>query len=177
MSKVVVGLVCFGAGIVGGVGYERLTNNDTEAAITTTLEATIPTLPTDQSSTLPSQETISPNPEVVVLPLSGIICKGPNAPVTVEYVPDWSTYSLFRSIQNQYDPTEKITNPAIVPQVVAESFARDIANINYDESITSPVNPTSVIVDINDWKPNGTAPNQAVSLPTDCTYQGIIVIR
>jgi hypothetical protein len=177
MSKIVVGAVCLGAGFFGGLAYSEFRNDEPSLTSPPSPEATSSTLPTEISTETTNPETTTSLLETTTLPLSGIICRGPEALIQVNFVPEWNTYSLFKSVEIQYDPSEKITDPAIVPQAVAESFARDVANINFNETANTPVYPGSVIVDINDWRPNGVAPTEAVTLPTKCDYKGVIVLR
>jgi hypothetical protein len=178
MSKYVVGAVCLGAGFFGGLAYSEFRNGEAAVANPSTPESTASTLPLDiNTATTNPETTTSLVPETITLPLSGIICRGPEALIQVNFVPEWNTYSLFNAVKLQYDPSEKITDPSVVPQAVAESFARDVANLNFNETANTPIYPGSVIVDINDWRPNGAAPTEAVVLPTTCDYKGVTVLR
>jgi hypothetical protein len=158
-----------GVGIVVGVVGANWYDNRSEEQPTATDVAVESTLV--PSTTLAASETTLPPtttlPDVYTFP-SGAVCRGPLVNITVEFVEEFGTYSLFKSIQAQYDPGEKFSAQ---PAPVAQADARAIATLSGFD--------VAAIPNVDNWLINGQAPTAATpaQVPTNCYLNGVQILR
>jgi len=161
-------LLWSGTGLAVGIaGANWYDNRSEEQAISVEVPIESTVVPTTTATTIETTLPTTTQPNVYTFP-SGAVCRGPLVNITVTYVPEFETYSLFRSIQNQYDPNEQFSSQ---PAAIAQADARYIATISGHDAAALP--------NVDNWLINGQSPTAATpaKVPTNCVNNGIQFLR